>query len=72
MIFAPIVGGTLYDHFGFQGTTDILMIAAFVQCVIYFTVVIRPLIISKNNLNTPNGPHYKYSEVPKAEEECEE
>jgi MFS family permease len=72
LIFAPIVGGTLYDHFGFQGTTDILMITAFAQCVIYFSVVIRPLILSKMNrdgVNAKDGPPYKYTEVPKNEEE---
>ena len=70
LIFAPIVGGTLYDYFGFQGTTDILMIAAFIQFIIYFSLVIRPLIFSKNDPNVSNGPPYKYSEVPKNEEEC--
>jgi len=45
LIFAPIVGGTLHDYLGFQGTTDTLMIVAFSQGIIYFSLVIRPLLM---------------------------
>jgi len=45
------------------------MIAAFIQCLIYFSLVIRPIIFSKMGSSASDGPPYKYSEVPRNEEE---
>ncbi len=42
-IFGPIVGGSLYDGFGFRGTTDILMMVAVWFSVLYYILNIRPL-----------------------------
>jgi MFS family permease len=43
-ICGPIIGGTLYDYYGFRGTTDILMIAALILSLFYYLLNIRPLL----------------------------
>jgi MFS family permease len=42
-ICGPIIGGTLYDHYEFRGTTDILMIVTIILSLLYYLIIIRPL-----------------------------
>lgn len=43
-ICGPIVGGSLYDEYGFRGTTDVLMISALILSILYYLLNIRPSI----------------------------
>ena len=56
-ICGPIVGGTLFDSYGFRGTTDILMISAVILSLAYYLISIRPLKLPKSSTE------YKYSEL---------
>jgi hypothetical protein len=49
------VGGTLFDHYGFRGTTDILMIVSIILSFIYYLVNIRPILNKEYSSNDEEG-----------------
>jgi len=55
-ICGPIVGGSLFDAYGFRGTTDILMVSAVILSIVYYLLNIRPI-----KLKPEEG--YRYSEL---------
>jgi MFS family permease len=42
-IFGPILGGILYEHNGFRGTTDILMLISLILSLVFYLTSIRPI-----------------------------
>ncbi|TNV79136.1 hypothetical protein FGO68_gene9708 [Halteria grandinella] len=79
-IFGPIIGGGLYDRYGFRGTTDILMIVSVILSMMYYLLVIRPLRIYRGddlimttqdlqNKRLKDSEGYQYQELTFAHED---
>lgn len=67
-ICGPILGGTLYDTYGFRGTSDILMISAVILSLLYYLVNVRSILRTPEFTEveehvTISRRGYKYTEL---------